>query len=59
MSKLKKTTRVGDDLVGAFNELAAYFRGEIKLQSYEAPDGPLKWGYYKPARAKKIKSAKK
>ncbi|WP_311276872.1 transcriptional regulator [Methylobacterium sp. WCS2018Hpa-22] len=31
-------SRVGDDLVEAFQEMAAYLRGEVEAQSYEAPD---------------------
>jgi putative transcriptional regulator len=42
---IKKTksegSRVGDDLVEAFEEMAAYLRGEIKLKSYEAPEDVL------------------
>jgi putative transcriptional regulator len=59
MRKRKKTTRVGRDLVEAFKQLAAYLRGEIKLHSYEAPDGPLQYGYYRPARAKRAGSKSK
>ena len=35
------------------------YRGEIKLHSYEAPDGPLQYGYYRPARAKRAGSKSK
>jgi hypothetical protein len=45
--------------VEAFKQLAAYLRGEIKLHSYEAPDGPLQYGYYRPARAKRAGSKSK
>jgi putative transcriptional regulator len=30
-------TRVGDDLVEAFGEIAAYLRGEAKVKSYDVP----------------------
>jgi putative transcriptional regulator len=30
-------TRVGDDLVEAFGEMAAYLRGEAQAESYEVP----------------------
>jgi putative transcriptional regulator len=33
-----KGSRVGADLVEAFEELAAYLRGEIEVESYEVPD---------------------
>ncbi|MBO1022846.1 type II toxin-antitoxin system MqsA family antitoxin [Methylobacterium sp. SD274] len=31
-------SRVGDDLVEAFQEMAAYLRGEVEAQSYEVQD---------------------
>lgn len=31
-------SKVGDDLVEAFQEMAAYVRGEIEVESYEIPD---------------------
>lgn len=31
-------SRVGDDLVEAFTEMAAYLRGEIECESYEVQD---------------------
>jgi putative transcriptional regulator len=34
-------SRVGDDLVEAFQEMAAYLRGEVKAESYEVPDDVL------------------
>ena len=34
-------TRVGDDLVEAFSEMAAYLRGEVQVQSYDVPDDIL------------------
>lgn len=34
-------SRVGDDLVEAFQEMAAYLRGEIEAVSYEVPSDVL------------------
>ena len=34
-------TRVGDDLVEAFGEMAAYLRGEVQAESYNVPDDIL------------------
>ena len=34
-------TRLGDDLVEAFEELAAYLRGEIEVESYTVDDPNL------------------
>lgn len=34
-------SRVGDDLLEAFEEMAAYLRGEIAVESYELPDDLL------------------
>jgi putative transcriptional regulator len=34
-------SKVGEDLVEAFQEMAAYLRGEIEVESYEVPDGVL------------------
>ncbi|GJE53944.1 MULTISPECIES: helix-turn-helix domain-containing protein [Methylobacterium] len=34
-------SRVGDDLVEAFEEMAAYLRSEIAVESYELPDDLL------------------
>lgn len=36
-----KGSRVGDDLVEAFQQLAAHMRGEIELESYEVSDDRL------------------
>jgi putative transcriptional regulator len=43
-TKLKpptKGSRVGDDLVEAFQQIAAHMRGEIELESYEIEDDQL------------------
>ena len=45
-----KGSRVGADLVEAFEELAAYLRGEIEVESYEVPDNLLT-----PRRIKEIR----
>jgi putative transcriptional regulator len=37
--KRERRSRVGRDLVEAFNELAAFFRGEIELEGYDSADG--------------------
>lgn len=34
-------SQVGDDLVEAFQEMAAYLSGEIEVASYEVPDDVL------------------
>ena len=39
--KTRQGSRVGDDLVEAFEQMAAYLRGEIELESYHAPDEEL------------------
>jgi putative transcriptional regulator len=44
-------SRVGDDLVEAFQEMAAYLRGEIEVESYSLPD----LGAITPARIKAIR----
>jgi putative transcriptional regulator len=45
-----KGSRVGADLVEAFEELAAYLRGEIEVESYEVPGNLLT-----PTRIKEIR----
>lgn len=39
--RTKKGSRVGDDLVEAFQQMAAHMRGEIELESHEIPDDQL------------------
>jgi putative transcriptional regulator len=34
-------TRVGNDLVEAFGEIAAYLRGEAQVESYDVPSDVL------------------
>jgi hypothetical protein len=36
-----KGSRIGADLVEAFQEMAAYLRGEVEVESYEVPDDVL------------------
>ena len=43
--------RVGDDLVEAFQEMAAYLRGEVEAESYEVADPDL----LTPARVQAIR----
>lgn len=44
-------SRVGDDLVEAFQEMAAYLRGEVEAESYEVIDPDL----LTPARVQAIR----
>jgi putative transcriptional regulator len=41
MRKVGKGSRVGNDLVEAFEEMAAYLRGKAKVESYEVQEGGL------------------
>ena len=43
LAKKRKTkgSRVGDDLVEAFQQIAAHMRGEIEVESYEVADDRL------------------
>ena len=43
-------SRIGADLVEAFEEIAAHLRGEIEVESYDVPGDVLT-----PARIKKIR----
>jgi putative transcriptional regulator len=43
-------SRIGDDLVDAFEEMAAHLRGETEVESYDLPDDLLT-----PARIKDIR----
>jgi putative transcriptional regulator len=56
--RMKKGSRVGDDLVEAFQELAAYLRGEIEVESYQAPDAWLTPNRIKEIRRKVARSTK-
>ena len=50
--KKERRTKVGRDLVEAFEELAAYLRGEIEVESYEVPDNLLAPKHTKEIRRK-------
>jgi putative transcriptional regulator len=54
----RKGSRVGNDLVEAFEELAAYLRGEIEVESYEVPDTLLTPKRIKEIRRKVARSTK-
>jgi hypothetical protein len=36
-----KGSRVGDDLVGAFEEMARHLRGEIELEAHDLPGAAM------------------
>jgi len=50
-AKPQKGSPIGDDLVEAFQEMAAYLRGEIQAEGYNPPN----WGAMKQARIKAIR----
>ena len=41
MTRSDGGSRVGDDLVEAFEEMAAFLRGEVEAETYEMPDDAL------------------
>ena len=41
MSRQARGSRVGDDLVEAFEEMAAFLRGEVEAETYDLPDDVL------------------
>lgn len=53
-----KGSRVGDDLVEAFEEMARHLRGEIELQAYELPSDALSPTQIKAIRLKVASSTK-
>jgi putative transcriptional regulator len=53
-----KGSRVGNDLVEAFEELAAYLRGQIEVESYEVPNNLLTPSRIKEIRRKVARSTK-
>jgi len=53
-----KGSRVGDDLVAAFEEMAAHLRGEIELEAHEIPGGTMTPARIKAIRAKVASSTK-
>jgi putative transcriptional regulator len=53
-----KGSRVGEDLVEAFEQMAAHLRGEIELEAHEVPDTALTPSGIKAIRAKVASSTK-
>jgi putative transcriptional regulator len=53
-----KGSRVGDDLVEAFEQMAAHLRGEIELEAHEVPGGAMTPTRIKAIRAKVASSTK-
>jgi putative transcriptional regulator len=51
-------SRVGDDLVAAFEEMAAHLRGEIELEAHELPGGTMTPARIKAIRARVASSTK-
>ena len=51
-------SRVGDDLVEAFQEMAAYLRGEVEAESYNVPDDIITPDRVKAIRRKVAASTK-
>ncbi len=56
--KIKRGSRVGDDLVEAFTEMAAYLRGETEVEAYDAPADLLTPQRIKAIRRKLAASTK-
>jgi hypothetical protein len=52
-------SRVGDDLVEAFEEMARHLRGEIELEAYELPDDSMTTLHLlrSPANAKRLRAS--
>ena len=50
LTRLEKASRVGDDLVEAFEEMAAFLRGEVEAESYEVVQDA-----FTPARIRSIR----
>ena len=57
-SRAAKGSRVGNDLVAAFEEMAAHLRGEIELEAHEVPGGAMTPARIKAIRAKVASSTK-
>jgi putative transcriptional regulator len=53
-----KGSRVGDDLVGAFEEMARHLRGEIELEAHDLPGGVMTPAQIKAIRSKVASSTK-
>ena len=53
-----KGSRVGDDLVEAFEQMARHLRGEIELQAHELPGGAMTPAQIKSIRLKVASSTR-
>jgi len=53
-----KGSRVGDDLVAAFEEMAPHLRGEIELEADDLPSGTMTPAQIKAVRLKVASSTK-
>jgi putative transcriptional regulator len=53
-----KGSRVGDDLVAAFEEMAKHLRGEIELKAHDLPSGTITPAQIKAIRLKVASSTK-
>ena len=53
-----KGSRVGDDLVAAFEEMAKHLRGEIELEVHDLPSGAMTPAQIKAIRLKVASSTK-
>jgi putative transcriptional regulator len=53
-----KGSRVGDDLVAAFEEMAKHLRGEIELEAHDLPSGGMTPAEIKAVRLKVASSTK-
>jgi putative transcriptional regulator len=53
-----KGSRVGDDLVAAFEEMAQHLRGEIELEAHDIPSGAMTPAQIKTVRLKVASSTK-
>jgi putative transcriptional regulator len=53
-----KGSRVGDDLVAAFEEMAQHLRGEIELEAHDLPSGTMTPAQIKTVRLKVASSTK-
>jgi putative transcriptional regulator len=55
---VSQRSRVGDDLVEAFEEMAKHLRGEIELEAHELPTGSMTPAQIKAVRSKVASSTK-
>ena len=56
--KIERRTKFGRELEDSFKELAAYLRGEIEVESYDAPDNALTPSRIKSIRRKVARSTR-